>query len=281
MRRGIIFDIKQFAVFDGPGVRQTVFFKGCPLRCNWCHNPEGLSMKPQLMVSRASCIHCGKCEAVCRHETCIACGECIPVCPLHLRAIAGEWVSSQELVARIRKDSDYYAACGGGVTFSGGEPMLQWEFLTEVLDQIPDMHSCIETSGYVQEAGFQAVVKRLNYVIMDLKIMDREKHIKYTGVSNQLILNNARWLCRQNVPFTIRIPLIPGVNDNEENFCETARLLAGAPMLQGVELLPYHKTAGAKYSMLDEKYNPIFDVNQKLYTQTNIFQEYGIRSKIL
>ena len=123
MKNGIVFDIKQFAVFDGPGVRQTVFLKGCPLRCNWCHNPEGLSIEPQLMVSIASCQHCGKCKEVCKHEHCIACGECVPVCPLHLRTISGERISSEELERRLRKDSDYYAQLGGGVTFSGGDPL--------------------------------------------------------------------------------------------------------------------------------------------------------------
>ena len=149
MAAGVIFDLKQLAVFDGPGIRQTVFLKGCPLRCRWCHNPEGLSPHPQLMVG-ASCTHCGRCRAVCRHESCVACGECVPVCPLRLRHIAGETVTAEELAERLRRDSAYYAACGGGVTFSGGEPLMQGEFLLEVLEQIPEMHTCIETSGYAQ-----------------------------------------------------------------------------------------------------------------------------------
>ncbi len=281
MKNGIVFDIKQFAVFDGPGVRQTVFLKGCPLRCNWCHNPEGLSIEPQLMVSIASCQHCGKCKEVCKHEHCIACGECVPVCPLHLRTISGERISSEELERRLRKDSDYYAQLGGGVTFSGGEPLLQGEFLVEVLERISDMHRCIETSGYADEALFRAVISNLNYAIMDLKIFDAQKHKQYIGVSNEKILRNAEILCSADIPFTIRIPLIPGVNDDDDNFRQTAKFLSGAKNLQQVELLPYHKTAGAKYSMVGKAYEPMFDVNRKVHTSQKIFEEYQIKSSVL
>lgn len=285
MTTGVVFDIKEFAVYDGPGPRQTVFLKGCPLRCNWCHNPEGLSKCPQLMVSRASCQHCGKCVQVCDYgcdpAQCIACGKCIPVCPLHLRTIAGEELTPEELERRIRMNSDYYARYGGGVTFSGGEPLMQASFLIEVLDRIPDLHKAIETSGYCKGEIFQEVVDRLDYVMMDLKLFDQEKHKKYTGVSNQQILENAKRLCSGDKPFVIRIPVIPGVNDNEDNFRKTAEWIAGAPMLQRVELLPYHKTAGAKYTMVGKSYEPIFDTEKKVWISNDIFEEYGIRSEIL
>ena len=281
MRTGTIFDIKEFAVFDGPGMRQTVFFKGCPLRCNWCHNPEGLCMQPQLMVSSASCTDCGKCRAVCTHETCIACGACVPVCPQRLRKIAGKIVTSDELVKKIRKNADYYARYGGGVTFSGGEPLLQAEFLMEVLDKIPDLHRAIETSGFCDPAVFAEVVSHLDYVMMDLKIFDEEKHRHFTGVGNEKILANARQLCEGKTPFVIRIPVIPGVNDDEANYRNTAAYLQGANSLQKVELLPYHKTAGAKYGMLGMEYTPDFDPNQAVRTSTKIFEEYGIRCEVL
>ena len=281
MEEGIVFDLKEFAVYDGPGMRQTVFLKGCPLRCNWCHNPEGLSVKPQLMVSVASCQHCGRCQAVCTHETCVACGRCVLECPLNLRRIAGTRMTSAELVAKIRENSDYYARYGGGVTFSGGEPLMQPAFLLEVLQQIPDLHRAVETSGYADAGTFARVMEQVDFVMMDLKIFDAELHRKYTGVDNRRILENAKQLCRGSVPFVIRIPVIPGVNDNEENYRATAQWIAGAPMLQRVELLPYHKTAGAKYAMVGAEYRPRFDPNQSVRISREIFADYNIRSEVL
>jgi len=250
MLTGTIFDIKEFAVFDGPGMRQTVFFKGCPLRCNWCHNPEGLCMQPQLMVSHASCTDCGRCRAVCQHETCIACGACVAVCPLRLRKIAGEAVSSEELVRRIRKNASYYARYGGGVTFSGGEPFMQHAFLLEVLKQIPDLHRAIETSGYCEPAVFAEVIRHVDYVMMDLKIMNNEAHKRYTGVSNRQILENAKALIESGIPFEFRTPLIPKITYTEENLAAIKEFIGDSKW----EQLPYNTLAGAKYPMLNRDY---------------------------
>lgn len=280
-QKGLIFDSKEFSVFDGPGIRQTVFFKGCPLRCNWCHNPEGLQNKPELMVSAASCIHCGKCSLACTHDKCIACGDCVEVCPLRLRKIAGTYMTAKELADSIHENSEYYSRYGGGVTFSGGEPLMQAEFLIEVLDLLPDVHKAIETSGFVGSATFRKVISRLDYVLMDIKIFDDELHQKYTGVSNRQILENAGILCEGNTPFVIRIPLIPGVNDNELNFRQTAKLIAGAKALQKIELLPYHKTAGAKYSSVGRVYEPIFDIDRTIQISQKVFDEYNVRSSVL
>lgn len=281
MKEGVVFDVEEFTVFDGPGLRQTVFLKGCPLRCSWCHNPEGLSSRPQLMVSKGSCLQCGACSKVCREQECISCGACIPVCPLHLRRIAGEEMTSEELANRIRKNSGYYEKYGGGVTFSGGEPLFQGEFLTEVLEQLPGVHKAIETSGYCGEPLFRQVIGYLDYVMMDIKLFDGELHRKYTGVDNRQILHNARILCEGNIPFVIRIPLIPGVNDYEENFRNTAAWIADARALLKVELLPYHKTAGAKYDMVGKTYQPAFDTEQSVWHSQQVFEEYGIRSEVL
>lgn len=281
MEKGVIFDIKEFAVFDGPGMRQTVFLKGCPLRCRWCHNPEGMSAAPQLMVRTTACIRCDRCREVCTNNPCTACGKCVEACPLHLRSIAGREVTSSELVRMIRKNSSYYSRYGGGVTFSGGEPLMQAQFLTEVLREIPDIHRAVETSGYADTNVFKKILQHLEYVMVDIKVFDRKLHRKYTGVDNKLILNNIKILCGGELPFVIRIPVIPGVNDNRKNFKAIAEFVVGSKALERVELLPYHKTAGAKYAMAGMKYTPEFDTDRQVWMQEEIFAQYGIRSEIL
>ena len=282
METGTIFDIKEFSVFDGPGMRQTVFLKGCPLRCNWCHNPEGLSVKPQLMVSLNSCTHCGKCREVCPHpEGCVTCGKCVDACPQNIRRIAGTRMTSAELAQVVLKDAAYYARYGGGVTFSGGEPLLQARFLAETLDQLPGVHRCIETSGYASPEAFESVVSRLDYVIMDLKLMDETLHRTYTSVSNAPILRNAVTLMKSGKPCRFRVPLIPGVNDTTENMRATAEFVSGVNPHVPIELLPYHITAGAKYGMIGEDYKPIFDTQRKVQVHLELLKSYGLEVSVL
>ena len=282
METGTIFDVKEFSVFDGPGMRQTVFLKGCPLRCSWCHNPEGMSPAPQLMVSASGCTHCGRCRDVCKSpQGCTACGRCADVCPQNLRRIAGTVMTSEALAALIQKDAAYYARYGGGVTFSGGEPLLQAAFLTETLDRLPGVHRCIETSGHADGAVFRGVVERLDEVIMDLKLMDDRLHRQYTGVSNARILDNARWLMRSGKPCRFRVPLIPGVSDTEENMRATAAFITEGNPRVPLELLPYHVTAGAKYAMLGRPYVPAFDVNQLVQVHLDLIKSYGLECRVL
>ena len=289
---GVIFDIKEGAVHDGPGLRQTVFLKGCPLRCAWCHNPEGLSACRELMVSANGCTHCMRCMAVCpkkdkvpgsvRPADCDGCGLCVTACPERLRKVAGETLSARELASRLMENTAYYASTGGGVTFSGGEPLMQPDFVLETLALLPpDVHTALETSGYATEEVFEKFRQAFDLIMMDLKVMDDTVHRRFTGVSNERILRNARRLCEGDKPFIIRIPVIPGVNDNGEHFRAVAAFVAGAPALLRVELLPYHLTAGAKYPMLGKPYQPGFEANGRLRVNTAVFDEYGIRSCVL
>jgi pyruvate formate lyase activating enzyme len=281
-KTGIVFDIKQMAVFDGPGIRTTVFFKGCPLRCQWCHNPEGLSFFPQLMVSHNSCIHCGNCTAACSHPNqCVNCGECVSVCPLRLRRIAGTRYTAKDLAGILLQNKDILQANQGGVTFTGGEPLAQHEFLLELIDELEGMHTAIETSGYCAPESFKSVIDRLDYVIMDIKLVDSGLHKQYTGVDNELILKNLSYLGRSGKPFVIRVPLIPGVNDTDDNINATAELVQGMECLQKVELLPYHQTAGAKFSMIGEQYSPSFNTEQPANRNTSCFANHGIACSVL
>lgn len=283
--KGLVFDIKEWAVFDGPGVRTTVFLKGCPLRCSWCHNPEGISPKPQLLVSDVSCIHCHACEQVCPHGIdllqCTACGACVAVCPLHLRNIAGTYYEAKDLANILQKQARVLKASGGGVTFSGGEPLYQHMFLKEVIGYLDGVHIAIETSGHAQPAVFQEIVSLLDYVLMDLKIMNPLVHQQYCGQDNRLILENLTFLKQSGKPFVIRIPVIPQVNDTIENYEQTAQVLKGAQNLQYVELLPYQQVAGAKYQMLGHLYNPGFATDVKPCLDTTAFTSLGIPCRIL
>lgn len=274
---GIIFDIKEFAVYDGPGIRTTVFMKGCPLRCQWCHNPEGLNMRPQLMVSRAACVHCGTCEQICIHETCIACGKCIPYCKAGLRKIAGQSTDSQTLAQTLLRGRKLMEQSGGGITFSGGEPLLQWDFVEEVISHLNGLHTAVETSGYASDETFKRMTRSVDYIMMDMKLSDPALHRRYTGVDNALILRHADMLCAGDTPFVIRIPLIPGVNDTREHLTAVAERIKDAKALVRVELLPYHKTAGAKYSMAGMEYAPDFTVDHQVRIWPNIFEKRRIK----
>lgn len=277
MGEGIVFDIKEFAVFDGPGIRTTVFMKGCPLRCQWCHNPEGLSAQPQLMVSYASCAHCGACAAVCPHsDGCVACGACVPACPQGLRKIAGTRWTPEDLAQRLRKDADVYAMTGGGVTFSGGEPLMQWAFVREVIDRLDGIPAAIETSGYAPDKIFKEAMSRCQLILMDWKVSDPALHRRYTGVDQAPILRHAERLAQGNTPFILRLPVIPGVNDVPGHFERAAELVRGAKSLVRVDILPYQRAAGAKYGMVGMDYSPDFDEDRMPDIDTTPFERAGI-----
>lgn len=229
MSRGIIFSVEEFAINDGPGIRTTVFLKGCPLRCAWCHNPEGWDPRPQIFHGMDG-------DRICGRE-----------------------VEAEELAAELLRNKDFFAMNQGGVTFTGGEPTLQAPFLCEVLDRLEGVHRAVETCGWCSEETFQRVLDRVELVLFDVKLVEPLAHRHWTGVDNAPILANLARLKRSGKPFVVRIPLIPGVNDSQANMEATAALLQDASALQRVELLRYHKTAGAKYPRVDLEYKPCFD----------------------
>ncbi len=279
--KGTIFNIEEFAVHDGPGIRKLVFFKGCPLHCTWCHNPEGISYKKELMIRVDACISCGKCTEVCVNDDCIVCGNCVDACSLRLRKICGEEIEAGVLAKKLLKGKEILMNSGGGVTISGGEPLAQPDFLFDLIKQLKPMNIAVETSGYANKKVFQTMVTGTDLVLMDIKHIDPRIHKKYTGVNNRQIIENLKFLCRSDTDFHVRIPLIPGVNDSLDNMEKIAFLIHGARHLKRVELLPYHKTAGAKYSLLGQIYNPGFDINKKADIYTEVFENYHINIIIL
>lgn len=247
---GSIFDIKEMSVHDGPGIRTTVFFKGCTLRCRWCHNPEGLRFEPQLMYRDARCQNCGNCLRPCAHPDCRPFGRCLHICPENCLSIVGRQVSATELARELRKSAAVLGNCFGGFTFSGGEPLAQKDFLLELMEALQEYHLCIETSGYTDSETFRQVLKRLSFVIMDIKLADPVAHKTYTDVSNDKILENMRILQDSGKSYMIRTPLIPGITDTQKNLDAIRALIGNATW----EQLPYNGLAEAKYKMLNMEY---------------------------
>lgn len=248
MKTGMLFSMEEFAVHDGPGIRTTIFLKGCPLRCAWCHNPEGISAQPQEMIRK------GK------------------------RSVCGYEISSEALANRILRNKEVFRLNKGGITWTGGEPLFQSDFVIDVVNRIkPDIHVAMETSGYAPMRIFRQTVTLMDLVLFDVKHTDPVLHKTYTGVDNRLILKNLDYLCAADIDFVVRIPLIPGVNDTKSNMLQILTIIKDAPSLVRVEILPYHQTAGAKYAMIGRTYNPPFDPEKepRIY---NVFEENHIKN---
>ena len=250
MSEGILFSIEEFAVNDGPGIRTTVFLKGCPLRCMWCHNLEGQNPHPQPLTKQ------GKTQ------------------------VCGYSIDAEELARKLLRDEDLFRDSGGGVTFTGGEPLMQADFLCDVLDRIEGVHRAVETSGYASQETFARVLERTDMMLFDVKLADPLMHKRYTGADNKQILRNLDILKHSGKDFVVRVPLIPGVNDTLPNMEATSQLLAGAKGLKRVELLRYHKTAGAKYPMVGMEYSPDFDEDAAPQIH-DVFTERGIELLVL
>jgi pyruvate formate lyase activating enzyme len=269
MTIGIIFDIKRYAINDGPGIRTAIFFKGCPLECWWCHNPEGQSSQPQLMFRSNRCKAFKACIDACPKgvikwengsitdwELCDDCGTCVAVCMAGAREIVGRTVTVNQLMGEIERDIPFYDQSGGGVTFTGGEPLYQSNFLFDALNACKQrgIHTIVDTSGQASWEGYEQINPSVDIFLYDLKLMDEAAHRKYTSVSNQMILENLQRLSATGAHIIVRIPLIPGINDDDDNIERSALFLRGLPCLDGVEIIPYHEIGLAKYQALGMKY---------------------------
>ena len=270
--KATIFDIQKNSFVDGPGIRTTVFFKGCNLRCKWCHNPESQSFDKQMMFYKDKCTGCGKCREVCPNhlQSCDFCGKCELYCPAEARKICGREYTADEVLAEVIKDKAFYHNSNGGVTFSGGECMLQIEFLTEILKLCKEngIHTAVDTAGNVPWDYFKRILPFTDLFLYDIKVFSKEKHEKYTGVSNELILNNLKFLFESGTKIWIRIPIIPTVNDSEEEMKKIKEFLSPYKP-QKIELLPYLRMGENKYSALNMPVTK-FDVpNDELMKKLN------------
>ena len=268
----LIFDIKRFAINDGPGIRTTLFMKGCPLRCVWCHNPEGFSEGAVKMYTKKKCIGCQSCVEVCPQKNlvlttegikdlggCIGCGKCTDECPTLALEMAGKEWKMEDLMAVVEKERTVMEESGGGVTMCGGEPLMHTDYLCEVLDELGkrNIHRTVDTTLFASAEQVKRVAERCELMLVDLKMMDSEKHRRYTGVPNEQILANIRMLSEMGKAFWIRIPLIVGVNADEENLTASAQFLASLPTKpEVVNLLVYHDVGIGKHARLGTKYNP-------------------------
>lgn len=296
-RQGTLFDIQRFSVHDGPGIRTLVFFKGCPLRCLWCDNPESQAYSPELGFSLSNCIGCGQCFQVCPtgairqgerrvdRAKCVVCGRCTEVCYARALTLIGKTYTVPEVIKEVKKDVMFYRRSGGGVTVSGGEPLAQPEFLLDLLRALrrEHIHSAIETTGYAPAEVVERVFPEADLILYDLKHMDSAKHREYTGVGNERILQNATVAVGSGTPVIIRVPVIPGYNDSESNIRATARFARELGGVKELHLLPYHRLGQGKYRKLDREY-PLEGLEpqsrSKVEELAGIVESYGLKCSI-
>lgn len=261
---GRVFDISRACVDDGPGLRTTAFFKGCNLTCPWCHNLEGKSFEPEIAYDRSKCISCGKCEETCERtwsplgfrDGCIACGKCTEICPSGARRLVGKEMTAEELVAEASTDLDFYQGTGGGVTFSGGEPLAQPDFLFACAYKLKDkgVHLAVETSGYWPAKHIERIASTFDLILYDLKHVDLEKCKQALGTGSPTALDNLRSILTTKLPVEVRITLVPGFNDSDADLKSMAEFLNNGPRKPDILLQPFHRLAVSKQDLFDREY---------------------------
>lgn len=296
---GLIFSIQRYSIEDGPGIRTTVFMKGCPLRCLWCHNPEGQEFYPQIAFNSSRCIGCKGCMDACPQGAitftrdgpqtdrgrCQNCGKCAEVCPTGARELIGKYMTAEEAFSEVEKDILFYRNSGGGVTVGGGEPMMQPGFLVEFLKMCHEkgIHTALDTSGHAKWNTMDEVLKHVDLVLYDIKQIDPVKHADYTGVSNELILENARRISDKGIPTIIRVPVISGYTDGEQNIRDIMEFVSILGSVTTVDLLPFHRLGEPKYKKLDRNYEfegaqpPTDECMQKL---KRLVESFGLQARV-
>lgn len=268
--KAIVFDIQKFSLHDGPGIRTTVFLKGCPLRCVWCHNPESWRAEPELLFTSAKCTGCRRCAEVCpagvhtfavdgRHKldraACVRCGKCVELCPAEALELCGRLLSVEEVMTEVRKDRVFYENSGGGMTLSGGEPMMRPEFTFILLDAAKKegIHTALESCGFAPREEFERILPVTDLFLFDIKTMDEAKHLRLTGRDNRLILSNLEFLSGAGAEIVLRCPLVPGLNDTFGELAGIGELAERLPAVREIQLEPYHPLGVSKSERLGRK----------------------------
>jgi pyruvate formate lyase activating enzyme len=298
-QEGTVFNVQRYSIDDGPGIRTTVFLKGCPLRCPWCSNPESQNPNPQLSYRYTSCKKCGTCVESCPNgaitlggdgividrEKCVVCGTCVKACPAEALKISGEVMTLEKVWKVIRKDAVYYETSGGGVTCSGGEILTQPDFVAAIFQKCREegIHTCADTSGFGSEEALDKVLEYADLVYFDLKHMDPKRHAELMGVPFDVILRSLKTVAARKIPITIRLPLIPDYNNSEENLTATARLVKDVAPDAVVNILPYHKYGANKYATVGMTYaldGLRENTSEELDRAKELFETFGLKCEV-
>lgn len=297
---GMIFDIKRYAIHDGPGIRTTVFLKGCPLNCLWCHNPEGKAREQEFMWWKERCIECRDCQNACTKgaisfsddsllldkRKCDLCGACVDACHSQALRLVGKKMTVTQVIKEIEKDMVFYDESSGGVTFSGGEPLMQPYFLHSLLKACKELgiHTAVDTCGYVNSEVLLKISKHVDLFLYDLKVINEEKHMKFTGVSSKLILENLKKLSQSEQKIIVRFPLVPGVNDDEKDILALGAFVSSLKNIRELSILPYHKAGVEKFKRLEKpadlffiKHPPSAETLSEIETK---LKDFGLKIQI-